>query len=518
MPAKAQSGVLFFVLASLALTTFLGKSDQTTLRGIDSNIHASAALAVTSAGFLPRLPIVLRGDSEHAVDQVFNDHPFTLFWLNGHVMRAWGPSAWSARLLTALFSVGSVLLVFLIGSHLQGQTFGLLSAVFAIFSRDFILTSATMSLDTALVFFILLSFYFWRRRFWVGLSLAAGFGLWIKTPVVLLVFPTALLVEAVEGTLRRNFRTLVLCGVAALVLGSGVWILTGVLGGWSLVTDYWSRQLWGTAVGGRGSAATGFDPGFWLYTIRTGFLPGLPFLAVGLYRILLSRKLRSRNWRQPGFLIPAVAVSILSIVVTAMRFKLGHYYTPIFPFLAMIASFSCVDWLEKHQKGFHAALIGVTTVLLAVLVTSPIPLGQEGFVALRKFAPFIVTHGECSDRILLVSGGEPVGSALDARLFLNFYTGRAVDTVACATLREHLAKNPAPQWLIIGHKNLQSCLGPSDRSKFTHQILMGSQYLLTSQIPPGTVDLTPLNLESKAAVDCKAPPYPRDMWHQYTFE
>src|SRR4051794_26681927 len=101
-------------LTALASVTFLGKSYETSLRGIDSNIHAAVAMSVTSQGAKPRLPIPIKNFSAAAPatpgssldpNLYFNDHPFFLFWVNGWVMRALGPSAWSARLLTALFSV-----------------------------------------------------------------------------------------------------------------------------------------------------------------------------------------------------------------------------------------------------------------------------------------------------------------------------------------------------------------------------------------------------------------------------
>src|SRR4051812_24041485 len=105
-------------LLALAAVAFLGKSYDSSLRGIDSNIHAAVSMSVTAGpGIAPRLPIPIknfsaaapaRTDSGIDPNRVFNDHPFFVFWLNGWIMRALGPSAWSARLLTGLFSVGSV--------------------------------------------------------------------------------------------------------------------------------------------------------------------------------------------------------------------------------------------------------------------------------------------------------------------------------------------------------------------------------------------------------------------------
>ncbi len=48
-------------LLALAAVAFLGKAYETTLRGIDSNIHAAVAMNVTSGpGLAPHLPMIER--------------------------------------------------------------------------------------------------------------------------------------------------------------------------------------------------------------------------------------------------------------------------------------------------------------------------------------------------------------------------------------------------------------------------------------------------------------------------
>ncbi|MGK5085195.1 glycosyltransferase family 39 protein [Bdellovibrionota bacterium FG-1] len=505
-------------LSALASVTFLGKAYETSLRGIDSNIHGAVSMSVTSGpGLAPRLPIPIRNfqaaapsvpGSKLDPNLYFNDHPFFLFWVNGLILRAFGPSAWSARLLTALFSVGTVLLTFLIGSLLVSRPFGMVAALLTVFCRDFVLTSATMSLDTALVFFIVLTFYLWLRGRWFWLGIAAGVGLWIKTPLVLLVFPTAVIYAAIQKKLKQDWRGLACAGGLAVLVGSIIWIYTGVHGGWELVQDYWLRQFWGTAVQGRGQAQ-GTDFGFFWYYVRTGFLPGFPFLLVALALIAKNRK-----WREASFLVPAIAVLILAFVVTVMRFKLGHYVTPVFPFLALISAHSVGRWVEQHETRFYSGLSIVAILLMAFLLVTPVGLGPEAFVALKRFVPLIQTHGNCDDHIALIPGGEPVGGDLDYRLFLNFYTGRYVDVVECSQVGQ--LTRALPQWVIVSHENFERCLSQALRKKYLSTYRMGSQYLLTTLTASAPViDLTPLELELKAVTDCKAPPFPKDIWHRY---
>lgn len=85
-------GLVTLALFGLSLCVFLGKSHETSLQALDSTTHAMLALEVTSKGPLPALPMA-NFVTNHRPDATFNDHPFTLFYLVGWVMRTLGPEA-----------------------------------------------------------------------------------------------------------------------------------------------------------------------------------------------------------------------------------------------------------------------------------------------------------------------------------------------------------------------------------------------------------------------------------------
>ena len=119
---------------------------------------------------------------------------------------------------------------------------------------------------------------------------------------------------------------------------------------------------------------------------------------------------------------------------------------------------------------------------------------------MKRFVPLIQTHGSCADRIALVPGGEPVGGALDYRLYLSFYTGREVVVTQCAALQASVGSAKPPEWVILSRENLERCLTPELRARFTARLRMGSQYLLTTWIRTSPeFDLSPLEHELQAA-------------------
>jgi hypothetical protein len=505
----------FLGLAALAVTVFLGKPQDTSLQALDSTTHAEIALEVSKGGILPVLPMVDRGIHPITVDRGiepspqdrFNDHPFPLFYLSGKVMRFLGPSAFSARLIPCLFSAGTVLLLAWLGALLYSPAAGLVAGLILLLTRDYVLIGSRFHLDTPMVFFILLSFIFWKKKWPLLAGAAAGFGLWMKTPVTFLLFPSAFFALLLTRRLDRNsFLSLVKSGLIALGVGFTVWILTGMIGGWDLVFDYWKRQVWGTAVGGRSAGAT---TEYWMGIARLQkfYFPWLIFLLVSLAGILWKKR-----WRLPQVALTLSAALVLEGIISCVKFKFFWYYIPIYPFLALLCVDSIANFLERKKVVVYSSFVGLGIFIPALLLATPIPLGPENFPALRKFEPIIQNYGSASDQILFIDGEQPYGGKLDSIYELAFYTGRSVIQGACTTAEDQVhALNP--EWIVVSGSNWSQCLKERTRSNYPVQYRYGRQYLLSRIIPKeAETDLTPLRRELRAPLDGVPAPLPKDSY------
>ena len=107
-----------FALLSLSLTCFLGKSYESTIPATDTGTYAYLGLDTTGHGVLPKLPMSKTSEGGHWGDSGYREMPFTFPYLSGVTQRIFGPSAWSARLLSGLFSVTCVMLTVLLGTEL----------------------------------------------------------------------------------------------------------------------------------------------------------------------------------------------------------------------------------------------------------------------------------------------------------------------------------------------------------------------------------------------------------------
>jgi hypothetical protein len=496
----------FVALCAIASVVFMGKSYETSLQALDSTTHAMIALEVAGKGPLPNLPMA-NFPTVHPTDLQFNDHPFPLFYLAGKFMHWFGPEAWTARFVPTLFSVGCVMLTAWLGTLMYSASTGLIAGLILLMSRDFVMIGSRFHLDTAMVFFILLSFILWwkKRPLWTGV--AAGLGLWMKAPVAFLIFPSALFALALSNSLnRKEFINLILGGLVGLATGATVWILTGALGGFDLVRDYWTRQVWGTAVGGRGN--TGPVNHLWgIQLLIRSYLPWIVFLVWSIIWIILKKQ-----WKRIEVALPLAAALTFEGVLALIRFKHYWYFVPVFPFLALLCAMPFANWLKNQSIRIEKAIIILAMLLPTLLVILPIKLGPENFPGLRKFSPIIQAYGDCNHQVLFINGEQPFGSDLDNTYELGFYTGRKILKAECSEAEARIAAEN-PEWIIATGKNRSLCLSATTLKRYPAEYRFGSQSLFSRIIPPGSVgDLTPLARELKPPRGCVSVPIEQNLY------
>jgi 4-amino-4-deoxy-L-arabinose transferase-like glycosyltransferase len=503
---KRDWTVAVFALFCLAVIVLLGKSYESTLPTSDASTHAAIAMSATGQGVIPHFPIASDEYGGHW-GKGYNDYPFVFFYLNGWIMRALGPDAWSARILPCLFSVGAVMFTVWLGAIWSTALTGLLAGVILLFSRDFILDAVNCHLDDVLAFFILGSFILWNRKRYFWAAVCAGVGTWFKSPVALLLFPTMAVVAAFDGRIRRNSqprkKTGMIVGWAVVAIGVMflIWIVPGMTGRWDLVGDYWVRQIYGTAVQGRGEQQ--LDLFAFVDVLRGRYLPWSFLLIWGLFE---ARK------REPLFLNSSVAGGIVIVFISLLRYKHLHYYVPAYPFMALIAAVPLSARLEKWKEPIFRYTPVAVLLIGTVLLASPIRLAPESFPAFRKFATVIQSYGSCQDRVLFVEGGQPYGEQKDYGNLIAFYTGRHMVVAPCEGASEAaLGENVA--WVIVSK---EGCLNESARKRFPLSIRYGNQWLLTRLVPAADItDWTVLARELKAPEDCQPAPLVSDRYEQF---
>lgn len=122
-----------------------------------------------------------------------HDHPMLTFIFESVSMAFFGESPFGFRLPSALFGVGTVYLIYLIGKRLFGSRAGLVSAAITALSVNHVYVSRTGLQESPVIFLILLTLYFALRaednpRYLLHAGAALGFGLMAKYTAAIAVF------------------------------------------------------------------------------------------------------------------------------------------------------------------------------------------------------------------------------------------------------------------------------------------------------------------------------------------
>lgn len=293
----------------------------------------------------------------------FNGEPFPTkpplwFWLTGITFKLLGPSEWTARIWSTLFTLLTAHLLYIwyerrrIEAHLI-----YLSSLMPV------MISCVGRMDSPMVFSLTLAFLLGNRRrwFWAGLSL--GMGILAKGPVVVAIWGISFLVYSLIYN-RRLIKGIIFSVVISALVG-GSWFGMLYLRGMEEMVKHFllHENIERVRSGLEGHAGPIY---YYIPVLLLGVSPNLG-------RFIKS--LGSMNRDNALFFIWALTVFILFSVAQT---KLPHYILPLFPAIAMI--------MEGERESLWDWLSGALIVL--------IPFGV--FYILKENLP-----GELKTRLLL---------------------------------------------------------------------------------------------------------------------
>ncbi len=298
----------------------------------------------------------------------------------------WGEAHLVGRGLSALFDLGTVIVLFFIGRRLYGVRVGLLASALAALTVLNIQSAHFFAVDTFLTFFILASFYFAVRvaqggRWWhygflglmIGLATACKisaltFGVVVAAALLLRLFPSAVrsLQSAIAGpptpTLSHSHNRHILIDLLKTFAG-GLLLLVCLLLAFRIAQPYAfqgpgffdilpNQRFFNDmgAIRGLMNGEVDYPPSHqwtnrtpWLFSLETMVLwsLGVPLglAACAGWGLALYQLTRRRRWEH---LLPLVWVTFTFLYIGAQFVKPIRYFLPIHPFLALLAAFLVV--------------------------------------------------------------------------------------------------------------------------------------------------------------------------------
>lgn len=218
----------------LVCFTFFAIPLKLELSSSQSLTQAILSLEVTSKGWLPKLPLL-----DPNTNQILS-YPFFFYWINGGIMRAFGPSESTARILPLFFFLGSALLIMAFGARSQNYLRGFLAGLFFLIFKSVLNLEISESFESIALFFFLLSLFFHWKKNQIGMGIAAGISLWSNSYLSLIFYPLVCSIQFFEPKKASPPRLLMKSFAIYLFVGSWIWIASGwMTGSWIRIPFHW---------------------------------------------------------------------------------------------------------------------------------------------------------------------------------------------------------------------------------------------------------------------------------------
>jgi 4-amino-4-deoxy-L-arabinose transferase-like glycosyltransferase len=285
---------------------------------------------------------------DHGQTPYFNKPPFQ-FWLMALAFKALGPSTFSAKLVSVLFALGCVIMVYAIARLRFDAAIAATAGVVLATTYPFIRNSASVRLDAGVTFFFLAALYAGTRmiassehrtRDWVELGAACGFALMVKSGTALLCLP----IIATAWAWRRrwdlfiNWRGAVAAAVCVVIVLPWYWHQYATWGQ-AFIDQHFRNQMLG-----RFEAET-FGTTAWYAYLRElaiAYWPWLPFALYGGWRLYAAERGSAVRRAEDRMFLAWAVISL--VILHVIPRKYDRYLLLVFPVLAIFAAWGLSQW------------------------------------------------------------------------------------------------------------------------------------------------------------------------------
>lgn len=299
----------------------------------------------------------------------YYNKPPLFFWLTQFGMRALGSGEAPASLVSGLFGIADLLLLWLCGRRMLGSdAIGLAAALVFATTHEVVHWTRGVHLETLVVFWNLLgllavhaSLRDRRAIAWLGVALAGGF--LAKGPQGLFPAAVALVAWTLDGDLAGRLRSReARLGAAALLLLVGPWLAVQ-LHSRGFAATYLVDQVGGVLFGTEEKPR---PPSFYALKLLRSYWPWLPFAAAGA-------ALLARRRGDVGARIWLLDAAIVAIVITAASVRKTRYLFPLYPALSIFAGVA-IDALRHRRprlvEAFAAVVLAGAVAAAAIFALS----------------------------------------------------------------------------------------------------------------------------------------------------
>lgn len=339
----------YLIILPLAAFYILLNLGSTTLIDWDEAIYAKVARNIVETGDW----ITLRWED---LGEFWFEKPPLYMWLTALVFKVTNFNSLGARLVSAIFGILGVALVYRFGERIYNKLSGVFAALVLISISHYLYYSRNGMLDVTVTFFVASTVYLMyeaykskKYRYWLSLAagILLGLGVMTKAVIGLLPIPIVGLFYLYLVFIKKqkiSFAVFLPFTIASLVVALPWHIYSYMLHGQDFIDEYFLDHMLG-----RGLSGFGHEKPFWwfLEVIKVSARIWIFPFGLGLLSLFFIDK-KKRN----EFTLLTVSTIFVLLFFSISKDKLQWYIMPIYPFFALIAA----RFMERFVYIFNQSL------------------------------------------------------------------------------------------------------------------------------------------------------------------
>lgn len=305
------------------------------------------------------------------------EKPPVFFWLVALSYHIFGVSEFAAKIVSGLFAILSLILVYKFGKNLKDSTTGYFAMLVLTLNTSYLYYSRMAMLDVTLTFFILLGVYYFhkgflteKRRYYIYSGIGLGVAVMTKSlvgvlPLIGFGIFSLFLIFSKLSTLKHRLFNLVIVLVTMLLVSAPWHIYMYVTYGQDFLKTYFGYHLF------ERFASEIEDKGevwYWYYvvirnTMRIWFVTlilGLGYIFYKFYKDKFSKQ-------NINYLLVLITSLVIFSAFSASSSKLKWYIIPIYPFFALIVGFLISEIKSLIERKTKSLFLGFVLQLFIVV-------------------------------------------------------------------------------------------------------------------------------------------------------
>jgi len=360
---RSKVAISFF-LGLLSLVVFLPGTSTMSLWDRDEACNAQCAREMLQR----KDPIVPTFNSKLRTDK-----PPLEYWAMMISYRLLGVNEFAARLPSVLFSVGTVLLIFLFGSRLWGREVGLLASLIMLTNIHFPIVARAATPDPAFLFFITLSLFLFLEGHITWGYIASGFAVLTKGPLgIIIPLGTEVLYLLFSEGKRGTKKAFPLMGPILFLVITLPWYIMVDLRTHHQFYEgfilYHNITRFVRPIGGHKGPVF-----YYVVVLILAFIPWSPLLLRAIYRLFKEAK-----GEKGSLLFLYLWILFPFVIFSLARTKLPNYILPIYPALVLSTTRTLKGLSNKDPRALKMPIVGILA-MLAVLMVLLGWMGLRGF-------------------------------------------------------------------------------------------------------------------------------------------